>query len=133
MNNVLEQSTNARDFLKWKREINRALSAKGVFDTIEVPATSTSKASARKDAVAKTVIFERLHDELSRNIEDSKLSAHELMELITSKFEKKVEVAAANALSELHNLRWTGSMSSSSIKASHGHLRDHLKFQTWLG
>ena len=125
MNNILEQSTNARDFLKWKREINRALSAKGVFDIIEVP--------ARKDAVAKTVIFEKLHDELSRNIEDSKLSAHELMELITSKFEKKVEVAAVNALSELHNLRWTGSMSSSSIKASHGHLRDHLKFQTWLG
>ena len=84
MNYTLEQSTNAYDFFKWKWEVSRALSAKGVFDSIEVPATSTSKASARKDAVAKTVIFEKLHDELSRNIENSKLSARQIFELITS-------------------------------------------------
>lgn len=60
--------------------------------------TSLSKASARKDAVAKTVIIEKLHDELSRNIEDNLLSAHQLFQLVESKLANQLKSAAANAL-----------------------------------
>lgn len=85
MNFILESNASAHDFLKWSREVRRALSAKGVSETIEVSATQLSKASARKDAVAKTVIIEKLHDELSRNIDDDMLSAQQFFQLVEAK------------------------------------------------
>lgn len=87
-------------FLKWNQDLRRTLALSPTFIS----------PTARKDNVAKSTIIEKLAHELSRNFQDDNMSAFQLHSAIQTRFKATLTRAAEEALSEIHCLRWTGSM-----------------------
>lgn len=109
-NSQLSYDSPAHEYLKWVQELRRSLSGKDLLVTLDPNFLTSGRATIRKDSVAKSTILEKLSYDFSQDYEDESLSASDLFSRIKEHFKPVVTRAAEEALSELHTLKWSGSM-----------------------